>query len=179
MASSISVSGVGHEIDVAVLAVELFVVIEGLADLVRGENVAFLQRKNPRQKIRLENQALVGIGAAETRLPMRYCSPSSIVNRDVRALAVLRADQRPGPGNAAAVIIHCLQYRIVHVHFEISVVLVEPADAHFHVFVQLGLVEGLAPDRNVSDVERNRVGAVVAHRANEFPVGKRLVARRM
>ncbi len=82
-------------------------------------------------------------------------------NRDVGGLAVLGAydGNRNRSRQAAAVDVVRFHDRIFHQHFEISVVLVNAANADFQIFVQLGAVEGLRHDVNPSQgTERNRDG---------------------
>ena len=58
--------------------------------------------------------------------------------------------------------IHVLQNRVLHQHPEIAVVLVQPADADFDVLDQLVVIIGLGQHIDFREVQRNRVGPVVA-----------------
>src|SRR5271154_5763413 len=161
----------GGEVDVPVFAVEFREILERLADLARIENVALFNGKRLLQNLLLENQTLVRIRTPERQLPHAKLRAFFHRNDNVGRLPVPVADQRETP-----IHIHGLQFLHVHNHLEVAVVLVQTSDAHFHIFVEFGAVEGLAHHRNVSDVERNPVGPVISHRADDFRAGECLVS---
>ena len=68
--------------------------------------------------------------------------------RDVGGLAVLGSHEwnRNWPAHARAGEIHRLNDRVFYDHLEISIVLVQAADADFEIFLQLWTVEGLRQD---------------------------------
>ena len=161
----------GRKVDVTVLAVQLREALERFTDLVSVENVAFLQRKRSRQQLRLENQSLVRVGAAESELAHVELLALLDGNHDVGLLPVPVADDRH-----PAVDIHCLHFLRVHHNLEKAVILVQAPDAHFEILIQLRLIERLAHHRNVSDAERNAVRPVILHRADDFPGRECLVS---
>ena len=166
----------GVEIDISVIAVEFPEIVERLADLVRVEDIALFQRENSLQEFRFEDQALVGVGAAEVELPHPVLRPFFDLDRDIRRLPVLRADAGHRYRNPGAIQRDGLQSRLFHVDPEIPVILVEAANPDFQVLVQLRPVERLGHNRDFGYVEGNRDRPVVLHRANDFPRRERLVA---
>ena len=88
----------GHEIDVAILAIKLFVVIESLADLRRPKKGRPAFSGNTCAKIiRLENQPLVGIGAAKAQLA--HAILLAFVDRMVMFVALPFFRPIPGMGS--------------------------------------------------------------------------------
>ena len=85
------------EIDVSVFTVELFVVVEGLAQLVCRKNVALLQGKDLFEEIGFEEKTLIGISANHVEVAHVVAVALFNFDGDVRALSVLAAD--PGHGN--------------------------------------------------------------------------------
>ena len=136
--------------------------------------------KNRFQEIRLERKAFVRIRAANVQRSHAVAFAFLDGNRDVSGLAVLGAHHgnRNRPRQAGAVDVLRFHDRIFHQHFEISVVLIETADADFQIFVQFWTVEGLRHNVNRSQkTERNRDGTRIAHGANDAAARKRRVAR--
>ena len=123
------------------------------------------------QQFRLEDQPLIGIGAAESEFAHAILLAFFDRNHDVGGLAVPVSNEWA----ARRIHIHRLQFLHVHHDFEIAVVLIQAPDADFQVLIELRPVERLAHHRNVSDTERNPVRPVVPHRADDFPARKRLV----
>src|SRR5207245_8267183 len=58
----------------------------------------------------------------------------------------------------------------------VAVVLVQAADAHFEVFVELLAIVSLRENRDIPEVQRNSVRPVVAHGAQELAVAESMIA---
>ena len=88
--------GVRHrrEVDEPVVSVELCVIFDRFADFRDAENFALLDRENRFQKIRLEEEPLVGICVAHVKRSHVVARAFLDRNRDVGGLAFLRAHQR-------------------------------------------------------------------------------------
>src|SRR6202044_2717494 len=62
---------------------------------------------------------------------------------------------------------------------EIAIVLVQAANADFEVFVKFFAIVGLGQNRDVPEIERNSVGTIVFHGADEFAVAESVVADKL
>src|SRR5467141_386428 len=72
--------------------------------------------------------------------------------------------------------INVFENRLADGNLEITVVAIETANADFQVFAQLFPVIGLCEHGDIPEIKRNRVGAVVAHGADELAVAESVVA---
>ena len=59
---------------------------------------------------------------------------------------------------------------------EVAVVLIEAADTDFEIFGELFGIVRLAQDGDVPEIKRNRVRAIVAHRADELAIAESVIA---
>ena len=85
---------------------------------------------------------------------------------------------RPGNRNALVRNIDVVQNRTIGGYHdaEVTVVLIESAYADFQVLVEFFAVVGLAQNGNVPVIERNAVGTIVLHGADQLAVAERMVA---
>ena len=156
----------GREIDVAELAVEFFVVVECFTQLVGGKNIAFLQRKNFLEEIGLKKEALIWIGAPNRQIPHPVFFALFDLDGDVGTLAVRAPNSRQRQWQSRAILLDCVQDGFVNDDPEVSVILIESADSDFFVFVEFVLIEGLAPNVDIGEVQGNRNRPRMPHRAN-------------
>src|SRR5579885_620146 len=167
--------GLGREIDEAVFAVGAGVILHGFAQLIGGENVSGFQGEDAFQRVHFERQRLVRIRADD--LQRAHAVPRALFNGngDVHGFAVRAPHHRHFHAESAGV--HVFDDGVLDRHAEIAVVLIEAADAHFQVLIELVAVVRFGHNRNVEEVQRNGVGAVVAHGANQLPVAECMVSR--
>ncbi len=162
------------EIDEPVLAISLAVVIQGFANLGGGEDIAFLEGENALERIDFEGEGFVGVGTDDFQRAHLVALTFLDGDGDIDGFAVAA----PGDGNAhaEALGVDILEDGSVHDDFEIAIVLIEAADADFEIFVQFFAVVRFRKDRNVPEIERNGVRAVVAHGANELAIAEGVIA---
>ena len=84
-----------------------------------------------------------------------------------------------GEGHTEAVAfsgIDIFQNRLFDQHLEISVVLIQAADADFEIFVQLVAIVGLGQHRDFREVQRNCVRTIMTHGADNLAVAEGMIA---
>ena len=167
----------GGEVDEAELAVELGVVFNGFADLGHAENVALMEREGFLERLALKREPFFRVGTANVELAHAIAVAFFNCDGDVGGLAVLSSHQGPWPWDAGFIDVHGGDHRVRDFHFIVTIGLIEIADADFQVFVERGTIEGLAHHRDIPEVERDAVGPVMFHRAQQTRARKRVVAR--
>ena len=164
----------GSEIDETVLAVDLGVILHGLADLGGGEDVAFLEGEDVFEGVDFEREGFVGVGADDFQRAHLVAFAFFDGDGDVDGFAVGAA----GEGNAEAVAlgVEIFEDGLADDYLEVAVVLIQAANADFEVFVELLGVVGLGEDGDVGEPEGDGIRAVVTHRANDFAAAERVIA---
>ena len=76
-----------------------------------------------------------------------------------------------GP-QARAIDVHRIQDGVLDHNLEVTVVLVEFADADFQVFIELGSVEGLGHDGDSKSHKGTQLGRELLHRPDDLAVGE-------
>src|SRR5260370_32388557 len=125
----------GSEIDESVFTVNLAVILQVLADLFRREDVPLLERKSALQRVNLEGQGLVRIGADNLERTHVVAVALFDGDSDVDGLAVgATGDQR----NAEAVPcgVDVIEDGLTDGHLEITVVAIQAANADFQILAQ-------------------------------------------
>ncbi len=164
----------GREIDESVLPVRFAVILKGLADFSHREKIALMKRENALQRVDLQRQSFVRVRADDFQRTHVVAVAFFNGNGDVDCFPVGPARHRHAHAEPCRV--HVLQNRLSDYRLEIAVVLIQSAYADFHVFVQFFAVVRFGQNRDVPKMERNRVGPVVAHRADDLAVAERVVA---
>src|SRR2546430_290954 len=167
--------GLGGEIDESIFAVDFAVSLEGLADLFRGEDVALLEGESALQGIDLQRQGLVWIRADDFEGAHAIALALFDGDGDVDGLAVAFSGDK-GNSQARMRSVNVIENRFANGDLEVAVVAIQAANADFQVLAQLFAVVGFGENGDIPEVKRNRVGAVVAHGANQLTVAESVVA---
>ncbi len=167
----------GREVDEAEAAILAGVIFQRFAKLVDVQNVALLEGKERFQCVNFEGQLLVWISADDFQRAHHVAIAFFDRNGDVDGLAVRFAENQR---NAEAIVasIEVLDDWPVgrYERAEITVILIEAADADFEVFVQLVAVIRLGHHGNECEVERDAVGPIVAHGTSQFAIAEGMIA---
>ena len=176
LGSSMSNSGSAVKSMKSVLAVSFAVVFDGFADFGGGEDVALLQREDGLERFDFERESFIGVGADDFQRAHLVALAFFDGDGDVDGFAVGAAGERDAEFVALRVVI--FEDRAVgrDDDLEVAVVLIVAANADFEIFGELFGVVGLAENRDVPEVERNRVRAIVAHGADELAIAEGVVA---
>src|SRR5882762_6266984 len=166
--------GLGGEVDEAVLAIRFGVVLHGFADFGGGEDVAVFKRENGPKGINLKRKSFIGIGANDFQRAQLVALPFFDGNCDVDRFSVAAAGDRNAHAETGGVDI--FEDRVFHNHFEVAIVLIQTADAHFKIFVELFAVVGFGENGNVPKIKRNGVRTIMAHRSNELAIAESVIA---
>src|SRR6266436_1138701 len=162
------------EIDETILAIRFAVVIQGFANFGRGEDVAFLKGENSLERIDLQRESFIRIGADNFQRAHLVAIALFDGNGDIDGFAVSASSYRDAHAEAGRIDI--LENRILHDNFEVAIVLVQAADANFEIFVEFFAVVRFGEEGNVPEVEGNGVGAIVSHGADELAIAERVIA---
>src|SRR5882724_7547316 len=168
--------GFGSEIDKAILTVDAGVILHRLAQFGDVQDLALLDGKCALKRIHFERERLIRIGTDDFERTHAELRTFFDGNRDVDGLALRPAQHGHRHAQLIAHGIDIFKRGRQDPNAEITVILVRPADSDFQVFVQFVAVVGLMHYVDFGDVERNLIGAIMAHRANEFAVAERMVA---
>src|SRR5712675_1838491 len=166
--------GLGGEIDEAVLAIRFGVVLHGFADFGGGEDVAVFKGEDGPKGIDLKRKSFIGIGANDFQ--RSHVVPLALFDRnsDIDGFAVGPAGNRNAHAETGGIDI--FEDRVFHNHFEIAIILIQPADTDFEVFVELFAIVGFGENGNVPKIKGNRVRAIMAHGANELAIAESVIA---
>jgi hypothetical protein len=170
----------GSKIDETEISVQLGVVLDRLADFGHAEDLAFLDGENRFQIRGLEKEAFIRIRIAHVERAHVVSLALFDGYRDVCLPALVHSHQRNAFGKHPLIDGYVLNDRVLHQHFEISVVLIDPADSDFHVLIQLGAVKRLGQHRDKvwrHRPERYGGGPGIAHGAYDFAGGESGVSR--
>src|SRR5882762_6772384 len=163
--------GLGGEIDEAVLAIGFGVILHGFADFGGGEDVAVFEGEDGPEGVDLKREGFIGIGADDFQRSHVVALALFDGNGDIHRFAVATAGNRNAHAETGGV--NIFEDRIFHNHFEVAIVLIQTADAHFKIFVELFAVVGFGENGNVPEIKRNGIRTIMAHRSNELEVGVR------
>ncbi len=127
------------------------------------------------QRIDLERQRLVRIGADDLQRAHVVALAFLDGDGDIDGLAVAPpGDQRNAHAETFGVDI--FENGLANGNLEIAVVSIQASNADFQILAQLFAVVGLREHRDIPEVERDRVGPVVAHGADQFTVAESVVS---
>src|SRR5260370_56544 len=166
----------GSEIDETVFAVNLAVGLECFANFFSGEDVSLFEGESALERINLEGQGFVRIGAYDLERAHAEALALFDGDGDVDGLAVAMAENRDGHPRAPTLGINVFKNGFADGDLEIAVVAIEAAHADFQILAQLLGVVSFREHRDIPEVERNRVGPVMAHGADQFAVAESVVA---
>src|SRR6267142_1452914 len=165
--------GLGGEIDEAVLAIGFGVILHGFADFGGGEDVAVFEGEDGPEGVDLKREGFIGIGADDFQRSHVVALALFDGNGDIHRFAVATAGNRNAHAETGGV--NIFEDRIFHNHFEVAIVLIQTADAHFKIFVELFAVVGFGENGNVPEIKRNCVRTIVAHGANELAIAEGVI----
>src|SRR6185369_14166435 len=162
------------EVNEAILAINFAVLLHGLTNLGAGKDVALLKRKDCFQRVNFERQGLVRVSAYD--LERAHVVALALFNRngDIDGFAVRAAGKR-NP-QLVALGVEIFQNRFADADLEVSIVLIEAADTDFDVLVELLAVVSLGQNGEIRKPQRDRVRAIVAHRADNLAAAERVIA---
>src|SRR6266436_5760324 len=164
----------GSEVDESVFAVNFAVGLQGLAHFFGREDVALLEGKSALQRVDLQRQGLVRIGADDFESAHAEALALFDGDGDVDGLAVAASeDQRNA--QAIALGVNIIENGFANGHLEIPIVAIQAANTDFQILAQFLAVVSLGKHRDVPEVERNGVGPVVAHGADQLAVAESVV----
>src|SRR5712692_164123 len=155
----------GREIDETIFPVNLAVGLEGLANFFRGKDITLFQGKRRLQRIHLKGQSLVRIGTDNFQRAHAEAFTFFDGDGDVNGFAVPFSGDE-GNAEARMLGVDIFKNGFADGDFEVTVVAVQAADTDFEILAQLLAVIGLREDRDIPEIEGNRVRAVVAHGAD-------------
>ncbi len=133
-----------------------------------------LEGKSALQRVDLQRQGLVRIGADDFESAHAEALALFDGDGDVDGLAVAASeDQRNA--QAIALGVNIIENGFANGHLEIPIVAIQAANTDFQILAQFLAVVSLGEHRDVPEVERNGVGPVVAHGADQLAVAESVV----